>query len=111
MLKLTNEIALSDLPPECIRDCSAAGQVSGAVDYWRKRLGLLMPRREAQAALARTGAWSVADLVACDNGTIAARILWLACCDFAEFIAWRESNPSKPEHECPSGAPVFFIGG
>lgn len=77
-------------PAECISDCSASGLVDGAVEYWRKELGLvaaLEPKRAlVESYLGEFGAWD--DLADVDIEVLANRVLWTACCDIAEQGEW-----------------------
>lgn len=85
MLTITDRepiIYRDDIPEECIADCSAPGDVSGMVAYWRAKLGLTVPRRAAVACCLATGAYENPEQDSDD--VLADRILWFACCDFRE---------------------------
>lgn len=77
-------------PAECIADCSGSGSVDEAVEYWRRKLGLvaaLEPIRPlVERYLQEFGAWD--DLQRADIDTLADRVLWQACCEIAESGEW-----------------------
>ena len=72
------------IPDECIEDCSRAGSVDDAVAYWVACLNFKVSREQVFVGLVHTGAWSEDEIAEADNSTLARRVLWLACCDFAE---------------------------
>lgn len=73
-----------DLPFECIADCSSVGDVSEAVEYWRRHLGFSVDRSRAIDCLCGYGSWERGDLEAMSDEDLAEKILWMACCDFRE---------------------------
>lgn len=97
------------LPVDCIRDCSASGDVSQAVEYWRNRLNLTVNRERAIECLKGYGAWDDETLAASSNNEIAERILWLACCDFSEYNTWIKRNPDKSPQDADYGSDVFVL--
>ena len=68
-----------ELPPACIRDCSASGPVDEAVEYWVQRLQFDGPAWLIRRHLHRYGSWSAADL--CDHQANRHRLLWIWACD------------------------------
>lgn len=74
------------IPAECVSDCSARGDVSEPVAYWRKRLAFVVPRDLAIAYLSGFGAWDDLDTISED--TLAERCLWIACGDIKENGEW-----------------------
>lgn len=78
---------IEDIPAECIRDCSAQDDVSDSVEYWRNELEFTVDRDNAIACLYHYGAWEAEELAAMDDSDIAAKVLWLACCNFKEYRA------------------------
>ena len=93
-------LSISDLPADCIEDCSASGDVVEAVDYWRRELGLTVDRDRAIACLQGYGGWEDEELAAADDDTIAEIILWLACSDFREWDGTEDS---------PCGSDIFVL--
>jgi len=81
-------------PDECVRDCSAQGSVDSAVKYWRMRLRFEVPRERAIAWLWEFGAWPMktdkydVGLTDMADEDLAAKVLWLACCDIRESGEW-----------------------
>ena len=100
---------IDQLPKECIHDCSSSGDVSEAVSYWRKKLGFTVDRENAIECLDGYGAWSREDMSEETDETIAERILWLASCNFSEFLTWKEDNPEQPDENAHWGLTVFVL--
>ena len=77
-------------PADCIRDCSASGQVKSAVAYWRDKLRLaeiLEPYKSLVIRYLREyGAWD--DFGVATIEELADRVLWTACCDIKENGEW-----------------------
>lgn len=99
-LRRTSCLGIRDLPEQCITDCSASGDVAGAVEHWQRSLPFNVEPEVARECLARTGGWDRDELEGEDPATLAQRVLWLACCDFSEYV--------KSDGE--SGTDVFSIG-
>jgi hypothetical protein len=97
---------IDDIPEEyreeCIRDCSASGDVSESVDYWRRVLNFTVNRDRAIDCLAGYGSWDREELAEMDDDEIANKILWLACCNFAEWDGDETGNSA-------SGSPQFVL--
>ena len=74
----------SDLPEECIKDCSAQGSVDDAVDYWVDQVKLTCTRKEMIQGLKAYGNWTKEELEELDDRELKEKVLWLACCDFKE---------------------------
>jgi len=108
-MHITHGIDIDDLPDECIADCSAQGAVDDAVAHWRQQLAITVDRDRAIACLARYGAWEADELAEWDSDRLAETVLWLACCDFREFKAWREDYPDADTGECPGGSTYFTL--
>ena len=73
------------LPADCVRDCSARGDVTGIVRDWAEdsEIARLFPSAESiRADLAEHGAWDDAELQ--DESANRERYLWTAACDRAE---------------------------
>ena len=85
MVHVTDVLFLTEIPAECIADCSGPGRADDAVAYWRKELGFTVDRAKAIDCLEGYGAWERAELESDSDEDIASRILWLACVDFHEF--------------------------
>ncbi len=94
------EIYISDLPLECIQDCSAPGPADELVKFWRNALDFMVPINEARKCLAGYGAWTPEELAAKNEIEIAEIILWLACGDFSEWDGTDES---------PCGSDIFCL--
>jgi hypothetical protein len=102
-------IDISDVPQECIDDCGASGPVDEAVAFWLDVLQLTVHRGNAIRCLRSTGAWSEAELRDSTAEDLAARVLWLACCDFREY----QTNIARGYRadNVPSGSDVFYLEG
>lgn len=83
-------LLVSELPPQCVSDCSHPGPCDSDVAAWSHRLdiaGALKPVADlARDYLREFGAWD--DLDDADVQTLAERVLWVACRDAAENGAW-----------------------
>lgn len=103
-LHVSTVLYLSDLPRECIEDCTRPGcDAAPAVQHWREVLGFTVARRRAVDCLDGYGAWSREELNAKSDEEIAEIVLWLACWDFAEFITECEREGVDPYGERPEG--------
>ena len=94
------ELAITDLPAECVADCSASGPVDESVAYWREKLAFTVDRTAATRCLKGYGAWTAEELAACSDQEIADKILWLACGNFSEW----DGTPASP-----CGSDVFTL--
>lgn len=108
------ELSLSDIPRECIEDCTVGGQdASEPVKHWRQRLAFTVNRTKALKCLKGYGAWEPEELAAQSDDDIAEKILWLACGDFREYLyeAEREGvDPLNPgEFQPNSGSDIFCL--
>jgi len=72
----------SELPPACIKECSASGPVDEAVAYWMERLAFDGPSWLIRRHLKGYGAWSAGEL--CDHQANRRRLLWLWACNCKE---------------------------
>jgi hypothetical protein len=77
---------IGTLPEDCVSDCSAAGDVFAAAEYWRKEIDFQVPRELAARYLEAFGAWDDLDTV--EDETLARRVLWIACGDMKEQGEW-----------------------
>ena len=68
---------LRKLPKQCVADCTAAGAVDDAVEYWQKKLGFTVPQERARKWLERFGAWEAEEIAAWSDEETAARCLWI----------------------------------
>jgi len=104
---------ITDLPRECIADCSASGSVDDAVAHWLRELSFTVDRERAIRCLQGYGAWD--DLATDTDEQLAARVLWLACGDFSEFITYAESAGVDPfgerpdDFDPPCGSDLFCL--
>ena len=99
-LRRTSCLCIRDLPEQCIADCSASGDVTDAVAHWQRSLPFNVEPEAAREYLAQTGGWDRDALAAENPVTLAQRVLWLACCEFSEFMRSDGEN----------GDDVFSIG-
>lgn len=76
---------IGDLPPVCITECSAAGEVYEPVSYWRQALNFTVPRQLAIQWLRRFGAWDAVELNRMSNNDLAEKVLWLACHEIKDY--------------------------
>jgi hypothetical protein len=74
----------STLPMDCIEQCSAHRSVDVAVDHWVKRLNFTVDAAAAQRYLKGVGLEHKA-VDAMNDHTLAMHVLWMACCDIAEY--------------------------
>jgi hypothetical protein len=74
--------AQCELPPTCIRDCSASGPVDEAVGFWIDRLEFDGPAWMIRRHLKGYGAWITAEL--CDHQANRRRLLWIWSCNCRE---------------------------
>lgn len=105
---------INDVPRECIDACSASGDISESVEGWRKSLGFYVNREQAIGYLQSTGAWTKEELEESSDDTIGNRILWMACCNFHEYIVECERagvNPFEyhPNFESNCGSRSFYL--
>jgi hypothetical protein len=84
-LHVEHSFDIQDLPMQCITECSAPGDVTGAVECWRTKLRFSVNLLRAREYLLGTGAWDEDEVAALSDDIVAGRILWMACCDFAEY--------------------------
>lgn len=84
MLHVHRDLTKEQLPDECVGDCSASGDVSESVTYWRDRLNFTVDRGRAMDYLESSGGWDREDLDKETDTWLAMRVLWLACCQFKE---------------------------
>lgn len=97
---------ITDLPQDCILDCSASGSVDEAISYWREKLGFTVDRSRAIDYLVATGGWEREELVGVlpdfDN-TLAERCLWCACGEFRGYMDECEKAGVNPREPRPDG--------
>ncbi len=84
-MHIVDQLTIDQLPQECIDDCSASGQVAGAVAAWRTKLRFTVHRGNAIRYLRGFGAWDAAELSAMTMVELAERVLWTACGDFHAY--------------------------
>lgn len=108
-IHVTYALHLADLPRDCIEDCSAPGDATEAVEFWRTELQFAVERAPAIECLAEYGAWEDETLAKSTDDELAARILWLACCNFSEFLKWKERNPDRPDEDAAYGSDIFVL--
>lgn len=112
---VSDVLFLTELPPDCIVECSAQGAVDEAVAFWCKELDFTVDRDKAISCLQGYGAWDKKDLELTADETLAERVLWLACGDFGEFVTHCEDAGIDPRTECadnfdpPSGSDIFTL--
>lgn len=112
---VTDVLFITELPRECIADCSQSGDCSPAAHAWRERLGFTVDRERATKCLRGYGAWDDAELAAKSDDEIAQTVLWLACGDFSEFITHCEREGIDPfgeradSFDPPSGSDIFVL--
>lgn len=99
MVHVNSHLLIDQLPAECISDCTRPGQsADAAVQHWRELLDFTVNRDLAIACLSSYGAWDNLDQE--PDTDIAERILWLACCSFAEWDGTEDS---------PCGSDIFTL--
>lgn len=95
------ELLISDLPRECIMDCSGPGSADAAVDHWVSSLNFAVPRADALRGLREYGAWPADELAAMSDRKLAEITLWLACGNFREYITKAEAAGIDPFRNRP----------
>lgn len=106
---------ITDLPRECIEDCSQPGPADSAVAYWLKHLGFSVDRTNTIACLTGCGAWEPEELASEPDETLAGRVLWLACGNFSEYISEAELAGLDPYGDMPvtfdpnCGSSIFVL--
>src|SRR5271166_7043098 len=85
----------SNIPAECIADCSASGSVDDAVDFWQRKLDFTVDRESAQRYLRQTGGWTREELATETDVTLARRVLWIACGDLHDK-AYSSDHEGEP---------------
>lgn len=108
-IHVTYTLHITDLPRECIVECSAAGSADAAVAFWLDRLQFTVERVPAIQFLEGYGAWDDETLAASSDEELAARVLWLACCDFGDFMTWCAHYPGKPTEEADCGSDILVL--
>jgi hypothetical protein len=111
------ELLNTDLPSDCIADCSAPGQRDADVARWREVLGFTVDRQDAIRGLAEYGAWSTVELASMGDHALAEIVLWLAAGNFAEYehearelgIDPRVPIDERPEFDPRYGSDVFTL--
>jgi len=78
---------ITEFPEDCIKECSASGDVSESVKQWVLKLDFFLPSLSmGRKYLSEFGAWD--DLDQADMFTLSQRVLWLACGDIEESGEW-----------------------
>jgi hypothetical protein len=108
-LHVSYDLDISQLPQECIDDCSAQGSVDEAVAYWRDKLSFTVDRDRTVSCLKGYGAWEDEELAASTDEELADRVLWLACGNFSEQQSWESDNPDKDPCDSDYGSSVFVL--
>lgn len=94
-IHVSYSLSYDELPLECINDCSGSGDVTEAVVFWTERLGFTVERGPAIQCLSGYGVWEDEELTSASDEWLAQRILWIACCDFHEFLLWESKHPDS----------------
>jgi hypothetical protein len=113
-----DSLSIRDIPRECIEDCSHSGSCDYDVAMWLQRepVKTLIEALDSDAmrcALKGYGAWEPDELA--DDDANRARILWLACVDFSEYILHCEIEgidpfaETVPEDFHPSSGSDIFV--
>ncbi len=108
-------LTITELPRDCVEDCSAQGSVDAAVAAWRERLAFTVDRDNAIRCLKGYGAWELDELNALDDNALAEKVLWLACGDFSEYLVEAAENGydpwinEKPYFEPRCGSDIFCL--
>lgn len=106
-------LELTDLPRECIEDCSGSGDATEAVYHWVDTLGLTVDGNRAVKCLLGYGAWEAEELLDMDNRELAAKVLFLACGDFSEYLTAVEDGEYTigdfGEYQTNCGSDIFVL--
>lgn len=83
-------LASGHFPAECIQECARSGKVDYDVANWLVKLHLIKALHPHRALVERYlqefGAWD--DLKTAKLEVLAARVLWVACCEIKESGEW-----------------------
>lgn len=109
MILVTDSLDISELPKDCIIDCSAPGPADDAVEYWRKELDFHVDPERARKYIVSTGGWDPEETAEMDEAQLAGIILYLACNDFNEQLTWEEDNPEKAPEDSSCGCSYFCM--
>lgn len=77
---------VGEIPVDCVKACTHAGDCSADVVSWADILNFEVPAPLARNYLYGFGAWD--DLENCSQSTLNERVLWLACCEIKENGEW-----------------------
>ena len=114
-IHVSYDLALQDLPRECIEDCARPGPADAAVAHWRETLQFSVDREKAVNCLVGYGAWEREELEADDDNNIAERVLWLACGNFNEYLIEAEEagfdpfTDDRPDDFEPSAGSDIYV--
>ena len=101
-IHVTDVLSVTDLPAQCVDDCTGPGPADEAVTHWRKQLSFTVDAAQARQCLAGYGAWDEADLASWEPERLAETVLWLACGDFSEWDGTEDS---------PAGSDICVLEG
>jgi hypothetical protein len=102
---MTREILITDLPLDCIMDCSTPGQAADDdVYFWRRDPAVAkildaLNSDTVRRGLKGYGAWDEDELA--DDEQNRHRVLWLACGNFREYIEECKEQGIDPFGERP----------
>ncbi len=92
-MHIENEILITDIPRECVADCTVGGVDAFPVaSEWVDKLSFEVDRKRALYCLDQYGAWEKEELEAESDRGLAIKILWLACGDFSEWYACADAE-------------------
>ena len=121
-----SDIYVEDLPRDCIAECSAQGSANESVEYWVKKLNMRLTNVDRARDYLKDCGFvfekpdldeygedderPIDDFIDDDSDRITQIVLWLACCEFNEFLTWCDEHPNLDRDNCPFGTDQFHLG-
>jgi len=85
-MRYTNSIPIKDIPRPCIMALAGPTNATPYVGDWRRELVFEVDIGQARKHILSTGRWSEEEIEDMGDEEISEIILWLACCNFKEFL-------------------------
>lgn len=108
-IHIEGNLDISQLPQECIDQCSHSGSCDDDVAHWRDKLDFTVHRANAISYIKSSGAHALEELNEWDDCELAEWILWEACNTFREQQTWEADNPGEPPENSSYGSSCIDI--